>query len=102
MERITVGLVGLGIVGSGFYSLLKHNGDHFASKMGTSVEITKVAEIDTANQKIRAFNAAAIACYSVAGAALTTYLIWRFWPSRRLRVAATSLPHPNLMIGGAF
>jgi homoserine dehydrogenase len=51
MERVTVGLVGLGIVGSGFYALMKQNGDHFAKKMGTSVEIVKVAEIDTARAK---------------------------------------------------
>jgi len=51
MERVTVGMVGLGLVGSCFYSLMKHNGDHFADKMGTSVEIIKVAEIDTARAK---------------------------------------------------
>jgi homoserine dehydrogenase len=48
MERVRVGLVGLGTVGSGFYELMHRNGKHFASKMGTSVEIARVAEIDTA------------------------------------------------------
>jgi homoserine dehydrogenase len=48
MERVEIGLVGLGTVGSGFYELMNQNGNHFASKMGTSVEITRVAELDTA------------------------------------------------------
>ena len=48
MERIKVGLVGLGTVGRGFYELMDRNGDHFAGKMGTSVEISRIAEIDTA------------------------------------------------------
>jgi homoserine dehydrogenase len=47
MERVNVGLVGLGTVGGGFYELMSRNGDHFTSKMGTSVRIAKVAEIDT-------------------------------------------------------
>ena len=48
MERVKIGLVGLGTVGRGFYDLMSRNGSHFASKMGTSVEISRVAEIDTA------------------------------------------------------
>jgi homoserine dehydrogenase len=48
MERIKIGLVGLGTVGRGFYELMSRNGGHFASKMGTSVEISRIAEIDTA------------------------------------------------------
>ena len=48
MERVKIGLVGLGTVGRGFYELMSRNGSHFASKMGTSVEIARVAEIDTA------------------------------------------------------
>jgi homoserine dehydrogenase len=47
MERVKIGLVGLGTVGRGFYELMSRNGNHFASKMGTSVEITRIAEIDT-------------------------------------------------------
>ncbi|UCF96018.1 MAG: homoserine dehydrogenase [Spirochaetaceae bacterium] len=53
MERVEVGLVGLGTVGSGFFELMSQNGNHFASKMGSSVEIVRVAEIDTVRaQKI--------------------------------------------------
>ena len=48
MERIKVGLVGLGTVGRGFYELMDRNGDHFASKMGTFAEISRIAEVDTA------------------------------------------------------
>ena len=51
MERVKVGLVGFGTVGSGFYSLMKENGDHFATKMGTTVEIATVAEIDPARTR---------------------------------------------------
>jgi homoserine dehydrogenase len=47
MERVNVGLVGLGTVGSGFYELMSRNGEHFASRMGTSVRIARVAEVDT-------------------------------------------------------
>ena len=48
MERVRIGLVGLGTVGSGFYELMSRNAGHFENKMGTSVEIARVAEIDTA------------------------------------------------------
>jgi homoserine dehydrogenase len=48
MERVKIGLVGLGTVGRGFYELMSRNGDRFASKTGASVEIAKIAEIDTA------------------------------------------------------
>lgn len=48
MERVRVGLVGLGTVGGGFYELMSRNAGHFENKMGTSVEIARVAEIDTA------------------------------------------------------
>ena len=48
MERVKIGLVGLGTVGRGFYELMSRNGNHFASRMGTSVEISRIAEIDTA------------------------------------------------------
>jgi homoserine dehydrogenase len=47
MERIKIGLVGLGTVGRGFYELMDRNGGHFASKMGTAVQISRVAEVDT-------------------------------------------------------
>ena len=59
-------------------------------------------EIDGANERIRAYNIAAISCYAVAGAALTSYLIWRFWPNRRIRIAAIPTPRPSLSIGGTF
>jgi hypothetical protein len=39
-------------------------------------------DIRNANQKIRAYNSAAIACYATAGMALTAYLIWTFRPHR--------------------
>jgi homoserine dehydrogenase len=48
MERVKIGLIGLGTVGRGFYELMSSNGDHFATKMGTSVEIARIAEIDPA------------------------------------------------------
>ena len=48
MERIKIGLVGLGTVGRGFFELMSRNGGHFASKMGTQVEISRIAEVDTA------------------------------------------------------
>jgi homoserine dehydrogenase len=48
MERVKIGLVGLGTVGRGFYELMSRNGNHFASKMGTAVEIARIAEIDIA------------------------------------------------------
>ena len=48
MERIKAGLVGLGTVGRGFYELITRNGEQFALKTGTSVEISRIAEIETA------------------------------------------------------
>ena len=51
MERVKIGLVGLGTVGRGFYELMHRNGDHFASKIGASVEIARIAEIDTVAAK---------------------------------------------------
>ncbi len=35
------------------------------------------------NETIRTYNAAAIACYAVGGAALLTYLGWTLWPDKR-------------------
>ena len=47
MERVTVGLIGLGTVGSGFYELMSRNAGVFADKLGAGAEIGKIAEVDT-------------------------------------------------------
>jgi homoserine dehydrogenase len=48
MEGIKIGLVGLGTVGRGFFELMSRNGGHFTSNMGTRVEISRIAETNTA------------------------------------------------------
>ena len=52
MERIKIGLVGFGTVGSSFYRLIQENGDRFADRLGVAVTIGKIADIDV--DKVRA------------------------------------------------
>jgi hypothetical protein len=58
--------------------------------------------IDEAHQKIETYNTAAVVCYSVAGAALTAYLVWWLLPDRRIRIAAVPSKEPSLFLGGQF
>jgi homoserine dehydrogenase len=52
MERVNVGLVGFGTVGSAFYRLMQSNGGLFESKFGVAAGIAAVAEKDSG--KVRA------------------------------------------------
>ena len=53
MERIRIGLVGFGTVGSSFYRLMEENGDRFREKLGVTIEVAKIAEINP--EKVLAF-----------------------------------------------
>jgi len=44
MERVNVGLVGFGTVGSAFFQLMRSNGELFARKFGVAAQISAVAE----------------------------------------------------------
>jgi homoserine dehydrogenase len=44
MERVNVGLVGFGTVGSAFFRLMRSNGELFARKFGVEARISAVAE----------------------------------------------------------
>ncbi len=46
MERVKIGLIGFGTVGSGFYSLMEKNGIRFKEKLGVNIELAKIAEIE--------------------------------------------------------
>jgi homoserine dehydrogenase len=46
MERVRIGLVGLGVVGKSFYNLLTRNAAEFAQRLGVSVEVPYVGVRD--------------------------------------------------------
>ncbi len=48
MKSIKVGLLGIGTVGSGTFNVLKRNQEEIARRAGRSIEITMVADLDTA------------------------------------------------------
>ena len=50
MERVRIGLVGLGVVGKSFYSLLTHNATEFAQRLEVSVEVPYVGVRDLSKQ----------------------------------------------------
>jgi hypothetical protein len=50
------------------------------------------------NDRIDGYNAAAVSCYAVAGAALTTYLVWTFWPEKEVNIQVL----PMAGMGAAF
>jgi homoserine dehydrogenase len=51
MERIKVGLVGFGTVGSSFHRLMQTNGALLSEKSGTDVQIAAVADLDAEKVK---------------------------------------------------
>ena len=48
MKSIKVGLLGIGTVGSGTFNVLKRNQEEIARRAGRAIEITLVADLDTA------------------------------------------------------
>ena len=48
MNPIQVGLLGIGTVGSGTFSVLKRNQAEIRRRAGRAIEITMVADLDTA------------------------------------------------------
>jgi homoserine dehydrogenase len=50
-ESIKVGLIGLGVVGSGTVRALQDNADAIASKVGARIEVAKVAVRDASKQR---------------------------------------------------
>jgi homoserine dehydrogenase len=51
MKNIQVGLLGIGTVGSGVHVVLKRNFDEIQRRAGQGIEITMVADLDTARAK---------------------------------------------------
>ena len=52
MKQLNVGIVGLGTVGGGTYTVLKRNGDEMARRTGVDIKVTHVADrnIERANE----------------------------------------------------
>ena len=48
MKAIQVGLLGIGTVGSGVFNVLKRNQEEIKRRAGRGIEITMVADLDTA------------------------------------------------------
>src|SRR6266542_2610219 len=48
MKAIQVGVLGIGTVGSGVYNVLKRNQEEIRRRAGRGIEITMVADLDTA------------------------------------------------------
>ena len=46
MRKINVGIVGLGTIGSGVVKILQNNADIIKKRLGTSIEILKIADLD--------------------------------------------------------
>ena len=51
MERVKIGLVGLGTVGASFYDLLTRNADEFARRLGVAVEVPYVGVRDSSKPR---------------------------------------------------
>jgi homoserine dehydrogenase len=51
MKKIQVGLLGIGTVGSGVFAVLQRNFDEIQRRAGRGIEITMVADLDTARAK---------------------------------------------------
>ncbi len=51
MKNIQVGLLGIGTVGSGVFTVLQRNFDEIQRRAGRGIEITMVADLDTARAK---------------------------------------------------
>ena len=51
MKNIQVGLLGIGTVGSGVFTVLQRNFDEITRRAGRGIEITMVADLDTARAK---------------------------------------------------
>ena len=46
MRKISVGIIGLGTIGSGVVKILQDNGDIIKKRLGVIVEVTKIADLD--------------------------------------------------------
>jgi homoserine dehydrogenase len=53
MKPIQVGLLGIGTVGSGTFNVLQRNQEEIKRRAGRGIEITMVADLDTARAKRR-------------------------------------------------
>jgi homoserine dehydrogenase len=51
MKNIQVGLLGIGTVGSGVFTVLQRNHDEIVRRAGRGIEITMVADLDTARAR---------------------------------------------------
>jgi len=51
MKPIRVGLLGIGTVGSGTFNVLRRNQEEIRRRAGRGIEITMVADLDTARAK---------------------------------------------------
>ena len=51
MKAIQVGLMGIGTVGSGTFNVLQRNQEEIKGRAGRGIEITMVADLDTARAK---------------------------------------------------
>ena len=51
MNPIKVGLLGIGTVGSGTFNVLKRNAQEIQRRAGRGIEISMVADLDTARAK---------------------------------------------------
>ena len=51
MKPIQVGLLGIGVVGSGTFNVLKRNQEEIKRRAGRGIEITMVADLDTARAR---------------------------------------------------
>ena len=46
MKKIKVGLIGFGVIGSGVVKVLSENGDTIRERLGASIELVKIADLD--------------------------------------------------------
>ena len=60
MKQIQVGLLGIGTVGSGVFSVLQRNQSEIIRRAGCGIEVTMVADLDTARAKAVVGNAAQV------------------------------------------
>jgi hypothetical protein len=94
-RSLAIGAVVLGATGAAMTGLaVSENRNAQEAEIGTSIQ--------AANDRIRAYNIAAISCYATAGVALTAFALWTFTEKRHLRLAVGPTTSDLIQIGGSF
>ena len=51
MEKINIGIIGLGTVGTGVVKILQQNQEIIKNRLGASIEVAKIADLDITSDR---------------------------------------------------